>query len=344
MKFFGSRRSSKLSPSPAPVALGSKPSSATSTTSFVSLRTKRNVHTVVEGNRLTSQVITVTTDDGRKFTRQGPSENFLIEHLDPAARTFAIKSRRTGKYCSDGGDGGIVCDKDSVGASETFTAVLNEAGEVALKGYRVDKAQGRFCADLPDSNALVCNRTNANHHSARFKATNPLAFAPPPPSEPPAATTLVTPPLDPNATTTVTVPPATSSAPTTVIIPPSQPPPADSTTPSPVTTIDAPPTDAENSKITIPPPDPQTTTVVNIPPSDTPKTTTITVPPATTTPEPEPEPEPETRTTTGPRPAPDAPFLPEPQQALVLPRTDLATAGLALVAGLVIYFFFLRRL
>ena len=67
-----------------------------------------------------------------------------------AIATINLKGGRTGNYCSNGTTG-VVCNRDSVGASETFDFQVVSNDQVSIKANN-----GKYCSD--DTNGFICNR------------------------------------------------------------------------------------------------------------------------------------------------------------------------------------------
>lgn len=66
---------------------------------------------------------------------------------------YAIKSGRTGRWCSDDdGDNGVVCDRTHINPWEVFRKYENSDGTVSFRGRR----WGRYCAS--ENDRMICNR------------------------------------------------------------------------------------------------------------------------------------------------------------------------------------------
>jgi len=122
-------------------------------TTLVSGRTGRHCHTQIGEDRVSCDTIRPRNS---KKPFLPPREDFQIEHISRSKGTFAIRSLKTGRYCTDADNGQLRCTADKIGPREQFTATSLGPGKVAIKGYRTN-AEGRYCGD--DKTNIGCTRT-----------------------------------------------------------------------------------------------------------------------------------------------------------------------------------------
>lgn len=156
-----------------PVFLGADKSS---TTQLISGRTLKGCHTAIGQDRVSCGTIRLP---GSTTNIDAPAENFIIQHLDPAKGTFAIKSEKTGLFCTDI-NGRLICRTPEIGTRETFTAERVSDKRLAIKAYSTSKDK-RYCSDANTN--IDCNNPRGMRGNWEvFTATNPDAFFPSPPS------------------------------------------------------------------------------------------------------------------------------------------------------------------
>ena len=85
---------------------------------------------------------------------EGNAQAFLVEKVGDDE--VALKSVKTGQYCSDNGSQRVVCDRPVVGPWEKFK-FLWMSGNGPLMALRGGK-DGKFCTD--ENSGMICNKTN----------------------------------------------------------------------------------------------------------------------------------------------------------------------------------------
>ncbi|CAK0874305.1 unnamed protein product, partial [Prorocentrum cordatum] len=74
--------------------------------------------------------------------------------ISPFGSSFSFRGGRTGKFCTDAGDDGVMCLADSAGDMEKFVLVNAGSGKVALAGPKKNK----YCTLAFEEDALMkCN-------------------------------------------------------------------------------------------------------------------------------------------------------------------------------------------